>query len=83
MNFSLTLKCGSGYTSSTFDRCLFNLILRSKCRARDGSVTMVNDLVVVPGVGAQTLYRGLRPSRRSFRNSLTALRFLGMTGVTL
>jgi len=43
---------------------------------------MVNDLVVVPGFAARTLFRGTRPSRRSFRNSLTAFNFLGMTNIT-
>jgi hypothetical protein len=43
---------------------------------------MVNDLVVVPGFGAQKLFRGTRPSRRSFRNSLTAFKFFGVTDVT-
>jgi len=42
---------------------------------------MVNDLVVVLGFGAHTLFRGTRPSRRSFRNSLTAFNFLGVTDV--
>ena len=43
---------------------------------------MVNDLVVVLGFAAQTLFRGTRPSRRSFRNSLTACKFFGVTDVT-
>jgi hypothetical protein len=43
---------------------------------------MVNDLVVVLGFAARTLFRGTRPSRRSFRNSLTAFNFFGMTDVT-
>ena len=43
---------------------------------------MVNDLVVVPGFEAHTLYRGSRPRRRPFRNSLTALKFFGVTDVT-
>jgi len=34
---------------------------------------MVNDLVVVPGFGAQKLFRGTRPSSRSFRNSLNSI----------
>jgi hypothetical protein len=42
---------------------------------------MVNDLVVVLGFAAHTLFRGTRPSRRSFRNSLTAFNFFGMTYV--
>jgi hypothetical protein len=46
-----------------------------------GEYKIVNDLVVVLGFGARTLYRGTRPSCRFFRNSLTAFNFLGLTGV--
>jgi hypothetical protein len=43
---------------------------------------MVNDLVVVLGLGAHTLYRGSRPRRRLFRKSITAFKFFGVTDVT-
>ena len=43
---------------------------------------MVNDLVVVPGFGAQNLFRGTRPSSRSFRKSITACKLFGVTDVT-
>jgi hypothetical protein len=42
----------------------------------------MDDLVVVLGFAAHTLFRGTRPSRRSFRNSHTALSFFGVTDVT-
>jgi hypothetical protein len=43
---------------------------------------MVNDLVVVLGFEARTLFRGSRPRRRSFRKSITAFEFFGVTDVT-
>ena len=43
---------------------------------------MVNDLVVVLGFEARTLFRGSRPRRRPFRKSNTAIEFFGVTDVT-
>jgi hypothetical protein len=43
---------------------------------------MVNDLVVVLGSGAFSLFRGTRPRRRPFRKSTTAFEFFGVTDVT-
>ena len=47
-----------------------------------GSFKMGNNLVVVLGFEAHTLFRGTRPSRRSFRKSHTAHGFCRVTNVT-
>jgi len=77
---ALTLECDSGYTSSTFDRCQIILTPHSKC-GMGGREHKMNDLVVVLGFSAQTLYRGMRPSRR-FPKFFYSIQFLGVTDVT-
>ena len=42
----------------------------------------MNDLVVVLGFAVGMLYRGSRPRRRPFRNSLQHFKFFGVTDVT-